>query len=177
MLRPSLEHTREWVRAVVRSGLLEPDALLLEVESVLRADHPEEAPSARDWIEQERAAWEVDAATWSTPTDYDRIQSALRALESHGIAVMQAVPDHWAVKERLGHGDVRGAAWFTPADVWHAVDEPMLEVNVWHASGTNVAPGDDLLDTSLACLHDAGLPAVFDEGRIEVGARWERRPV
>lgn len=169
-----LEHTREWVRAVVRSGLLAPDALLAEVSSVLAVDHPGE--SAADWIGRERADWEADAASWSTPTDFDRIQAALAALENLGLVVMQGVADHWEVRDRLGRGGVRGAAWFTPADVWHAIDEPMLEVNLWHSSGANAAPGDDFLGEALACFEAAGLPAVFDEGRVEVGARWERLP-
>ena len=172
-----MEHTREWVRAVVRSGLLAPETLLAEVESVLSADHPGEDVSARDVIALERAAWAEDAAKWSHPTDYERIQVALASIAGLGVEVMQAVPDHWAVKARLAEGGVIGAAWFTAADVWHAVDEPMLEVNLWHASGANASPGDELLDATLGCFASAGLPAVFDEGRIEVGARWERRPV
>lgn len=175
-MNPSLAHTQEWVRAVVRSGLLGPEALYAEVESVLRVDHPAEAGRARQWIDREVDSWVADAAGWDGPTDYDRVQSALAALEDLGIVVMQAIPDHWAVKTRLAQGGVRGAAWFTAADVWHAVDEPMLEVNIWHASGANAAPGDELLDDALACFRSAGLAAVFDEGRIEVGALWQRRP-
>ena len=51
----------------------------------------------------------------------------------------------------------------------------MLEVNVWHGSTANVAPGDALLDDVLAVLARHGLAAHFDEGRLEVSARWRRR--
>ena len=59
--------------------------------------------------------------------------------------------------------------------VWHAVDEGMLEVNVWHGSTANAAPGDELLDHVLGVLEKHGLAAHFDEGRIEVSAHWHKR--
>ena len=69
----------------------------------------------------------------------------------------------------------RGIAWFTPPDIWHAVDEGMLEVNLWHGTTANVAPGDTLLDDVLGVLEKHGLEAHFDEGRIEVNAHWHKR--
>jgi hypothetical protein len=51
----------------------------------------------------------------------------------------------------------------------------MLEVNVWHGSTANVAPGDSLLDDVVAVLARHGLRAHFDEGRVEVAAHWQRR--
>jgi hypothetical protein len=66
-------------------------------------------------------------------------------------------------------------AWFTPADVWHAVDEGMLEVNLWHGTTANAAPEDDLLYDVLGILEKHGLRAQFDEGRIEVDAHWQKR--
>jgi hypothetical protein len=51
----------------------------------------------------------------------------------------------------------------------------MLEVNLWHGDSANAAPGDVLLDDVLAAFDAQGLPARFDEGRIEVAARWQRR--
>ena len=68
-----------------------------------------------------------------------------------------------------------GYIWFTAPDVWHAVDDGMLEVNLWHGTSANVAPGDHLLDAVLSCLARHGLRARFDEGRIEVDAHWQRR--
>ncbi len=40
----------------------------------------------------------------------------------------------------------------------------------------NAAPGDGLLDEAVEAFAAAGLEAHFDEGRIEVSARWQRRP-
>jgi hypothetical protein len=95
--------------------------------------------------------------------------------------VLQGCDDHWAAKAvldlRAAAGDPpRGVAWFTPPDVWHAVDEGMLEVNVWHGDTANAAPGDALLDDVIAAFGAQQLPAHFDEGRIEVSAHWQRRP-
>ena len=65
--------------------------------------------------------------------------------------------------------------WFTPSDVWHAIDEGMLEVNLWHPTTANAAPGDELLDDVIVVLEKHGLESHFDEGRIEVTAFWQRR--
>ena len=97
-----------------------------------------------------------------------------------GVLALQGVEDHWEAKkllqERASEGDpARGVAWFTPPDVWHAVDHGMLEVNVWHGDTANVEPGDELLDLVLGVLEKHGLAAHFDEGRIEVSAHWHRR--
>ena len=43
----------------------------------------------------------------------------------------------------------------------------MLEINLWHGDTANVAPGEPLLDLVLGMLARHGIPAVFDEGRIE----------
>ena len=94
--------------------------------------------------------------------------------------MLQGVEDHWAAKaaarRRRADGTTpRGVAWFTAADVWHAVDEGMLEVNLWHGTTANAAPGDALLTPSSACFERHGLAAHFDEGRIEVDAHWHKR--
>jgi hypothetical protein len=115
---------------------------------------------------------------WPERTDVDRLEDALAECEQHGVLVQRGVEDHWAVKRSLGErsGDgLRGALWFTPPDVWHAVDHGMLELNLWHADTANAAPGDPLLDAVLSCLQRHGLAARFDEGRIEVACRWQRR--
>jgi hypothetical protein len=51
----------------------------------------------------------------------------------------------------------------------------MLEVNLWHGSTANAAPGDQLLDQVIGIFTKHGLDAHFDEGRIEVTAHWQRR--
>lgn len=146
----------------------------------LRSDHSElDAEATADsWIAAAEADWRAEAAGWSARTDYDRLQEAFGALEARGVVVMQACADHWAAHDELARRvpTPRGIAWFTAPDVWHAVDEGMLEVNLWHGTTANAAPGDDLLDAVLSVFATAGLPAHFDEGRIEVSAHWRRRP-
>lgn len=173
-----LAQTRSWVRDVVRSGLLPEDALLREVSDALAADHPDlPAGTAAEWVGLECDQWRRDAAVWDDPTDFALLQAVFDRLGSEGFLVLQGCADHWAAKAALSAGpSVRGAVWFTPADVWHAIDEAMLEVNLWHADTRNAAPGDALLAEVLAAFTEGGLAAHFDEGRIEVAARWQRRP-
>ena len=171
--------TRGWVRDVVRSGLLGPDAVYAEARDVIASDHPslDAAATAREWIETAHRQWVVEAADWPDPTDYERLQRAFATLSARGLLVLQGCPDHWAAKDALtATPDARGVAWFVPSDVWHAIDEAMLEVNIWHPDTANAAPGDALLDEVLGVFADAGLSARFDEGRVEVAARWQRRP-
>jgi len=152
------------------------DEVVLAISTEL-ADVGDARGLATRWVEEFREELRADAASWPAVTDYDRLQSAFASLAATGVVVLQGVEDHWAAKAVLDErrdDPPRGIAWFTPPDVWHAVDEGMLEVNVWHASTANVAPGDTLLDEVLAAFEAQGLAAHFDEGRIEVGARWQR---
>jgi hypothetical protein len=176
------EHVREFTRSAVRSGLLSEQGLYDEVLLAITSELPsfeDPAAVARRWITEFRDELDRDAATWPATTDHDRLQAAFAELEAAGVVVLQGCEDHWAAKERLQSGaadPARGIAWFTPPDVWHAIDEGMLEVNVWHADTANVAPGDALLDHVITVLADHGLEAHFDEGRVEVSASWQRRP-
>ncbi|MET3963649.1 hypothetical protein ABIE44_003583 [Marmoricola sp. OAE513] len=174
------EGNRAWVDVVVRSGLGTSEAVRQQVVEALRADHKElDAPSTADaWIAEARARWDADAAGWPATTNYDRLQVAFASLEARGVVVLQGCADHWAARDELDRADPKpvGIAWFTAPDVWHAVDEGMLEVNLWHGTTANAAPGDELLVEALAAFADAGLGAHFDEGRIEVAAHWQRRP-
>jgi hypothetical protein len=176
------QHVREFVRSAVRSGLLEEqelrDEVVLAISTELR-DVSDPQVLAGRWVAEFRDELRADAASWPDQTDYDRLQAVFAALESNDIVVLQGCEDHWAAKAVLDErrGDPpRGIAWFTPPDVWHAIDEGMLEVNVWHASTANVAPGDALLDEVVGAFAAQGLTAHFDEGRVEVAAHWQRRP-
>jgi len=177
-------HVREFVRSCVRAGLLSDRELYDEVVLAVTTELPARAGDAdalaRAWVEEFRAELAADQAGWPAETDYDRLQAAFAEIAAAGVVVLQGCEDHWAAKavldRRAAAGDPpRGVAWFTAPDVWHAVDEGMLEVNLWHGSTANAAPGDPLLGDVLAILEQHGLPAHFDEGRIEVGAHWQRR--
>ena len=173
--------TRAWVADVVRSGLQSRSEVREQVVAAIAADHPElpAEATADDWIAAAEDAWREEAATWPAVTDHDRLERAFSLLEERGVVVLQGVADHWVARDELDRRTPKpvGVAWFTPTDVWHAIDAGMLEVNLWHATTANVAPGDALLDDALAAFGAAGLEAHFDEGRIEVAARWARRPV
>ena len=117
-----------------------------------------------------------DQADWPARTDHDRLQSAFRDLENAGLIVLQGCEDHWTAKKALTDAGLRGVVWFTPPDVWHAIDEGMLEINVWHGNTANIAPGDELLTEVLAAFAAQGLEAHYDEGRVEVAAYWQWRP-
>ncbi len=170
-----------FVRTLVRGGLLEEHQLLDEARTAVCDELPgTEDPGALagELVRRHRDQLRRDQRDWPATTDHDRLQAAFGDLEGRDVLVLQGCADHWAAKaalERPRPRAPRGIAWFTLPDVWHAVDEPMLEVNLWHADTANAAPGDPLLEEVLAVLRGHGLPAHFDEGRIEVAALWQRR--
>lgn len=178
------DHVREFARACVRAGLLSTEDLHAEVVAAITQDLPDRAGEAdalaTAWTDEAREQLRVDQESWPEATDYERLQSAFEELELADVEVLQGCEDHWVAKrlldERAAAGDPpRGVAWFTPPDVWHAVDEGMLEVNLWHGTTANAAPGDALLEDVLGVLEKHGLTAKFDEGRIEVDAHWHKR--
>jgi hypothetical protein len=172
----------DYARVQRRAGFLDAAVLLTDVTQTAAEDvDPESAQRlAREAIAAAEAAYETEQSDWPAITDYDRLQAAFEELERRGIVVLQAVEDHWAAASLLerratGGEPVRGVAWFTAPDVWHAVDHGMLELNVWHGDSANVAPGDALLDEVVGVLAVHDLSGHFDEGRIEVSAYWQRR--
>jgi hypothetical protein len=178
------EDLRDFARVSVRAGLTGSEEIQAEVSAATRAELPERADEAdalaAAWIEEAREQLRIDQQSWPEATDHERLQSAFAEIELLDVVVLQGCDDHWAAKavldERAAAGDPpRGIVWFTPSDVWHAVDEGMLEVNLWHGSTANAAPGDELLLDVLGVLEKHGLDAHFDEGRIEVDAHWHRR--
>ena len=177
-----VERLHDYARVQRRAGFLDDAALLADVTQIAIEDVDAEAAQrlAREAVAAAEAAYESDRADWPAVTDYDRLQAAFGELALRDVVVLQAVEDHWTAErllsERREVGDpVRGVAWFTAPDVWHAVDHGMLELNVWHGSSANVAPGDALLDEVISVLDQNGCSGHFDEGRIEVSAFWQRR--
>jgi hypothetical protein len=178
------EHVRDFARSCVRAGLLTGEDLRREVREAVVAELPDRAGEAdaltEAWIAEATEALRVDQQSWPGSTDYERLQSAFDELALLDVEVLQGCEDHWAAKRLLEERSAtgappRGVVWFTPPDVWHAVDEGMLEVNLWHGTTANAAPGDELLADVLGVLEKHGLDAHFDEGRIEVAAHWHRR--
>ena len=177
------EHVRELARDCVRAGLLDERAVYDEVLLAITTELPDRADDAasmaRAWIDEYRDELLHDQAGWPAVTDYNRLQAVFAELTANDVVVLQGCDDHWAAKAELdaraaAGASPRGIAWFPPPDVWHAIDEGMLELNVWHGNTANVAPGDALLDDVVAVLGRHGLDAHFDEGRIEVSAHWLR---
>ncbi len=176
------EALRGYARVLVRAGLSGPDAWVREVAVAARDDAGLDDPEgeARRLVAEARAALLAEESTWPERTDYDALQDALAGLEAEGVVVLQGVDDHWAaaaaLREAAARGEaVRGVVWFTPSDVWHAVDHGMLELNAWHPDSANIADGDPLCTLVLEALDAQGLAAHFDEGRVEVRAFWHRR--
>jgi len=163
-------HSAAEVRAEVYDAALaeerDPARARALTDDVLDAAHRELADASRDW---------------PAATAYDRLQDAFAVLRTRDVVVLEAVDDHWAANEHLAACHAagrlpRGIAYFSHPDVWHAVEHGMLEINVWHGTTANAAPGDALLDLVLAVLAAHGIEATFDEGRIEATVAWQRRP-
>jgi len=119
---------------------------------------------------------DAEAADWPATTDPDRLDAVLTELQAQGLVVVRYTSDHHVARQALEAADApKGLVFFTDTDVWHAVDFGMLELKVWHPDTANVAPGEPLLEDVLDLLNRHDLPAVFDEGRIEVTLDWQRR--
>ncbi len=179
-----LEQLRGYARVQVWSGYADDAQVRREVAEAVR-DEVSDEDRVRVLVDEMVEAAHDDlakaAATWPVETSYDRFQQALRALEQADVVVLEACQDHWSADEELRRRaeagrQPRGIAYFTPADVWHAVDHEMLELNVWHGNSANVREGDDLITFVQQVLADHGLTTRFDEGRLEVTMAWERRP-
>lgn len=170
---------RAFARLQVRAGLLPEAEQLAEVREAVAAELPQTDPEilARAWLAAARKELLDEQQTWPVSTDVDRLRAAFMECARHGVKVLAGVEDHWVARRALeeASADLRGVIWFVPMDVWHAVDTPMLEINLWHPTGANAAEGDPLTTSVLACLARHGLKARFDEGRIEITARWQRR--
>lgn len=179
-----LEQLRDWARAQIWSGFRSEDEVRADVLDAVRdevKDPSEAARLADEYVADAHARHREAASTWPPSTDVDRFEEAVAELEAAGVVVLQAIDDHWVANDELRNRtevglQPRGIAWFTHSDVWHAVEHGMLEVNLWHGDSANVAEGEDLLVFVEETLARHGLPAHFDEGRIEVTMHWQRRP-
>jgi hypothetical protein len=169
---------RGLARVLVRSGYAGHAAVTAAVTEAVREDAPAADPATLvpALVDEAVADLERDAADWPATTDPDRLDAVLAELEAQGFVVVRYTSDHHAARKALEAAESpKGLVFFTDTDVWHAVDFGMLELKLWHPDTGNVAPGEAILDDVLALLHEHDLPAVFDEGRIEVTLSWQRR--
>jgi hypothetical protein len=169
---------RGLARVLVRSGYADRAAVTTALTEAVQEDAPaaDAAVVVPKLIAEAAAELRADAETWLAETAPDRLDAVLAELESLGIVVVRYCSDHHDARKALEAAtDPKGLVFFTDTDVWHAVDFGMLELKVWHPDTANVAPGESLLDDVLALLHERDLPAVFDEGRIEVTVDWQKR--
>lgn len=172
---------RDFARLQVYAGLLDEGARRTAVSDAIRAELPQQATNAdvlaRAWLARAAADLSADAQRWPTPTDADRLDRALAECEEHHVAVLPGVADQQAATRALGeHPGLRGALWFTPQDVWHAIDHGVLELTLWHADGAAVLPDDPLMAAVTACMDRHGIPARAEGGRVQVRCQWQRRP-
>ncbi|MBA3233966.1 MAG: hypothetical protein H0T17_08475, partial [Propionibacteriales bacterium] len=176
-----LDQLRTYARVQVRSGYKGDDEVRLEVydavlDEVRDADRAEQLTQA--YLGQARSDLARAAAQWPHPPAFERLQAAFGELRAEGVIVLEACDDHWAANETL-HASAadgstpRGIAFFTHADVWHAVEHDMFELNVWHGDTANVREGDDLVSRVQQVLGDHGIESQFDEGRLEVSLTWQ----
>ncbi|ADB33443.1 hypothetical protein Kfla_4410 [Kribbella flavida DSM 17836] len=169
---------RGLARVLVRSGYADRAAVTAALTEAVQEDAPSADPAVLvpELIGEAAAALRADAETWPAETNPDRLDAVLDELESLGIVVVRYCADHHEARKALeAASDPKGLVFFTDTDVWHAVDFGMLELKLWHPDTANVAPGEPLLEDVLTLLHERDLPAVFDEGRIEVTVTWQRR--
>ncbi|MBA3265600.1 MAG: hypothetical protein H0T14_04395 [Nocardioidaceae bacterium] len=179
-----LAQLRSYARLQVRSGFETAEQVRADVFDAVH-DEVKELDQAQQLTDEllnaEIADLTREAASWSGNTQFDDLQAAFADLEARDIVVLQACEDHWAAQQVLEKRAAEGKrpwgiAYFTPSDVWHAVEHGMLEINLWHGSSANVAAGEELLTFVHDTLARHGIASLFDEGRIEVTVSWQRRP-
>jgi hypothetical protein len=169
----------DFARLVVRAGYLNRAHVLVEVGNFVRAelDDDTEAGELTDRLVTD-AEEEIrrDQRNWPERTDNDALAEVLAELTELGYLTLEYCQDHFdASAELRARPRAKGIVFFTETDVWHAITERMLELKVWHADTSNVVSADPELAEVLDSLRRHGLPAQFDEGRIEITMTWRKR--
>lgn len=173
---------RDFARLQVYAGLLDASACRAELAAAIRAELPQQATNgdvlARAWLAKAVADQAEQARTWPTPTDTDRLDAALTECEEHEVLVFRGVEGPQVVAEELEQRTgLRGALWFTPSEVWHAVDHGELTLTLWSADGAPAVREEPLTGAVTSCLSRHGLRVLdrADGGGLRVACRWQRR--
>ena len=175
----TLSELADFARLVVRAGYLNRARVLAEVGNFVQAeldDNAEADAVTERLVAEAEDELDRDQAGWPERTDNDRLGDVLTELTGRGFLVLEYCADHFDASAHLrAHPGAVGIVFFTETDVWHAITESMLELKVWHADTSNVVSADPELAVVLESLRRNGLPAIFDEGRIEVTLTWRKR--
>ncbi len=175
----TLAELADYARLVVRAGYLNRAHVQVEVGNFVRAelaDDSEAAELTQRLVAEAEQELRQEQLSWPDRTDNDALADVLAELADRGFLVLEYCQDHFdASAELRARPAAVGIVFFTETDVWHAITENMLELKVWHADTSNVVAADPELAVVLESLRRNGLPAIFDEGRIEVTMTWRKR--
>lgn len=175
----TLAELADFARLVVRAGYLNRARVQAEVGNFVSAELHDDAEAealTQQLVLEAEAELAREQADWPDRTDNDALDDVLTELGQRGFLVLEYCADHFDASAHLrAHPDAAGIVFFTETDVWHAITESMLELKVWHADTSNVVSADPELAVVLESLRRHGLPARFDEGRIEVTCSWRKR--
>ena len=177
---------RERARMLVRGQLTEPAAQLAALEEAVRAamPHTDAAILARAWLAAAHRQLVADAAQWERPTDHERLTRALDECRQHDVVVVLGVTDQDELRaevarqlaDRDATSPVRGVVWASEADVFHAVDQGVLELRPLRPDATPALHDDHLVTAVSACLQRHGLRSRFHQGHLQVAVRWQAVP-
>ncbi|MET1005676.1 MAG: hypothetical protein ABWX96_09020 [Propionibacteriaceae bacterium] len=175
----TLSELADFARLVVRAGYLNRAHAQVEVGNFVRAELDDDSEAddlTQRLVSEAEAELAQDQAGWPERTDNDVLRDVFAELGERGFLVLEYCQDHFdASAELCARPGAIGIVFFTETDVWHAITENMLELKVWHADTSNVVSADPELAVVLESLRRHGLPALFDEGRIEVTMTWRKR--
>jgi hypothetical protein len=175
----TLSELTDFARLIVRAGYLNRAYTLAEVGNFVRAelaDDTEADELTERLVDAAQAELARDQSGWPDRTDNDALWEVFTELAEAGFLVLEYCSDHFdASTELRANPGAIGIVFFTETDVWHAITDNMLELKVWHADTSNVVSADPELAVVLESLRRHGLPALFDEGRIEVTMTWRKR--
>jgi hypothetical protein len=186
---PSLADVREYVEMVVRSGYATREAIIgtaVEIYAEQMRGVDVRGAAAR-FVDEELEAQRRREATWTSPTDCDRLERAFSELDRSGIVARQNFSDcgtcgaaeiggEMAAARRAGR-KVRGYVFFHEQDSERAVDG-LLYMN-YGGEDPSEAAQLAIAREVVATLKQAGLHATWN-GRRDTRIRvspidWKKR--